>query len=70
MERLAGAGLAQGLVSSGDGTRVRREIQALGLERFFGVLVPLFPFIGLQIIGLAIVLFFPDVAMWLPNLLK
>ena len=39
MERLAGAGLAQGLVSSGDGTRVRREIQALGLERFFGAVV-------------------------------
>lgn len=39
MERLAGAGLAQGLVSSGDGTRVRREIHALGLERFFGAVV-------------------------------
>jgi HAD superfamily hydrolase (TIGR01509 family) len=39
MERLAGAGLAQGLVSSGDGSRVRREIKALGLERFFGVVV-------------------------------
>jgi phosphoglycolate phosphatase len=39
MERLAGAGLAQGLVSSGDGTRVRREVQALGLERFFGAMV-------------------------------
>ena len=39
MERLAGAGLAQGLVSSGDGTRVRREIQALGLEHFFGAVV-------------------------------
>jgi HAD superfamily hydrolase (TIGR01509 family) len=39
MERLAAAGLAQGLVSSGDGTRVRREVQALGLERFFGAMV-------------------------------
>jgi TRAP-type mannitol/chloroaromatic compound transport system permease large subunit len=28
------------------------------------------PFIGLQVIGLAIVLFFPEVALWLPNLLK
>ena len=27
------------------------------------------PFIGLQIIGLAIVLFVPDIALWLPNLL-
>jgi len=39
MERLAAAGVAQGLVSSGDGTRVRREIQGLGLERFFGAVV-------------------------------
>ena len=39
LERLAGAGLAQGLVSSGDGTRVRREIRALGLERSFGAVV-------------------------------
>ncbi len=39
LERLAGRGLAQGLVSSGDGTRVRREIEALGLERFFGAVV-------------------------------
>lgn len=30
----------------------------------------LLPFIGLQIIGLTIVLFFPNVALWLPNLLK
>jgi len=30
----------------------------------------LLPFIGLQIIGLSIVLFFPNVALWLPNLLK
>ena len=39
VERLAEAGLAQGLVSSGDGTRVRRELQALGLEPFFGAVV-------------------------------
>ncbi len=34
-------------------------------EIFMAVL----PFIGLQIIGLAIVLFFPEIALWLPNLL-
>jgi HAD superfamily hydrolase (TIGR01549 family) len=39
LERLARAGLAQGLVSSGDGSRVRREVQALGLEPFFGAVV-------------------------------
>ena len=39
LERLAGAGIAQGLVSSGDGSRVRREIQALGLQPFFGAVV-------------------------------
>jgi phosphoglycolate phosphatase len=39
LERLAGAGIAQGLVSSGDGSRVRREIQALGLKPFFGAVV-------------------------------
>jgi HAD superfamily hydrolase (TIGR01509 family) len=39
LERLAGAGLVQGLVSSGDGSRVRREIRALGLERFFAAVV-------------------------------
>lgn len=39
LERLAAAGLAQGLVSSGDGSRVRREIQALGLEQYFGAVV-------------------------------
>jgi phosphoglycolate phosphatase len=39
LERIARAGLAQGLVSSGDGSRVRREIQALGLEPFFGAVV-------------------------------
>ena len=30
----------------------------------------LFPFIGLQIIGLVIVLLFPEVAMWLPKFVK
>jgi len=39
LERLAGAGLVQGLVSSGDGSRVRREIEELGLARFFGAVV-------------------------------
>jgi len=39
LERLGAAGLAQGLVSSGDGSRVRREIRALGLETFFGAVV-------------------------------
>jgi phosphoglycolate phosphatase len=39
LEHLARAGLAQGLVSSGDGSRVRREVQALGLEAFFGAVV-------------------------------
>jgi HAD superfamily hydrolase (TIGR01509 family) len=39
LERLRSRGLRQGLVSSGDGTRVRREVAALGLERFFGAVV-------------------------------
>ena len=39
LERLAAAGIAQGLVSSGDGTRVRREIEALGLGCFFAAVV-------------------------------
>ncbi len=39
LERLAGAGLRQGLVSSGDGSRVRREIEEFGLARFFGAVV-------------------------------
>jgi phosphoglycolate phosphatase len=39
LERLDAAGLAQGLVSSGDGSRVRREIVALGLGRYFGAVV-------------------------------
>jgi beta-phosphoglucomutase-like phosphatase (HAD superfamily) len=36
LERVECHGLAQGLVSSGDGSRVRREIRAHGLARFFG----------------------------------
>jgi pyrophosphatase PpaX len=39
LERLADAGLVQGLVSSGDGSRVRREIEEFGIARFFGVVV-------------------------------
>jgi phosphoglycolate phosphatase len=39
LERLDARGLSLGLVSSGDGARVRREIQGLGLERFFGAVV-------------------------------
>lgn len=39
LERLAAAGIAQGLVSSGDGTRVRREIEALSLGSFFAAVV-------------------------------
>jgi HAD superfamily hydrolase (TIGR01549 family) len=39
LERLAEAGLAQGLVSRGHGARVRRELQGLGLEGFFGAVV-------------------------------
>jgi len=39
LESLASLGLALGLVSSGDGTRVRREVGALGLEGFFGAVV-------------------------------
>jgi TRAP-type mannitol/chloroaromatic compound transport system permease large subunit len=35
-------------------------------EIFMGVL----PFIGLQVIGMFLVLFFPDIAMWLPNLIS
>ena len=30
----------------------------------------MWPFIGLQIIGLALVLFFPQIAMWLPQMLR
>ncbi|HSD28580.1 MAG TPA: HAD family hydrolase [Vicinamibacteria bacterium] len=39
LERLAEAGPVQGIVSSGDGSRVRREIQDLGLARFFAAVV-------------------------------
>jgi HAD superfamily hydrolase (TIGR01509 family) len=39
LARLARAGFAQGLVSSGDGSRVRREIRALGLDRYFAAVV-------------------------------
>ncbi len=39
LERLDEAGLLQGLVSSGDGTRVRREIEEFGLDRFFAAVV-------------------------------
>jgi HAD superfamily hydrolase (TIGR01509 family) len=39
IERLAGSGLTLGLVSSGNGARVRRELAALGLERFFATAV-------------------------------
>lgn len=37
--RLASRGLRQGLVSSGDAQRVRRELAALGVEGFFGAVV-------------------------------
>jgi phosphoglycolate phosphatase len=39
LERLGGAGLVQGIVSSGDGSRVRREILDLGLAGFFAAVV-------------------------------
>jgi phosphoglycolate phosphatase len=39
LERLADAGLVQGLVSSGDPVRVRGEVEALGLASFFGAVV-------------------------------
>jgi HAD superfamily hydrolase (TIGR01509 family) len=39
LERLESRGLAQGLVSSGESARVRREIRDLGLEGFFGAAV-------------------------------
>jgi len=39
LEGLSGCGLALGLVSSGEGARVRREIGALGLARLFGAVV-------------------------------
>ncbi len=34
------------------------------------IFVSLIPFMGLQVLSLAIVLFFPDVAMWLPRMLN
>jgi HAD superfamily hydrolase (TIGR01549 family) len=39
LERLDQAGLLQGLVSSGDGSRVRREIEEHALSPFFGAVV-------------------------------
>ena len=36
LERLAARGIAQGLVSSGESARVRREIRTFSLEEFFG----------------------------------
>ncbi len=39
LARLAGRGIAQGLVSSGESQRVRREIAALGVAPFFGAVV-------------------------------
>jgi len=39
LERLAARGVRQGLVSSGDGFRVRRELLTLGLDGFFGAVV-------------------------------
>ena len=39
LERLKSRGIVQGLVSSGESARVRREIRAFGLEGFFGTAV-------------------------------
>jgi HAD superfamily hydrolase (TIGR01549 family) len=39
LARLAGLGIAQGLVSSGESQRVRREIVALGVASWFGAVV-------------------------------
>ena len=39
LRRLAGAGIALGLVTSGTGARVARELQGLGLRDLFGVVV-------------------------------
>jgi HAD superfamily hydrolase (TIGR01549 family) len=39
LEALAGSGLVQGLVSSGDPVRVRGEAESLGLARFFSAVV-------------------------------
>ncbi len=39
LERLAGRGLVQGLVSSGDPSRVKRELAAHGVDHFFAAVV-------------------------------
>jgi phosphoglycolate phosphatase len=39
LDRLEQAGLAQGVVTSGDRTRVSRELSALGVERYFRTVV-------------------------------
>jgi HAD superfamily hydrolase (TIGR01509 family) len=39
LERLAQRGISLGLVTSGDGLRVRRELQELAVERLFGAVV-------------------------------
>lgn len=39
LERLAACGMVQGLVSSGDPLRVRREVKTFDLERFFATVV-------------------------------
>ncbi len=39
LERIGVRDLAQGIVSSGDGDRVRRELGTLGVARFFGTVV-------------------------------
>jgi HAD superfamily hydrolase (TIGR01549 family) len=39
LRRLEEAGVPQGLVTSGDRTRVSRELSALGVERYFGAVV-------------------------------
>jgi HAD superfamily hydrolase (TIGR01509 family) len=39
LDRIAAAGLVQGLVSSGDPVRVRAEVEALGLGRYFSAVV-------------------------------
>jgi HAD superfamily hydrolase (TIGR01549 family) len=39
LERFHESGLAQGIVTSGDATRVRRELEVLGVARFFSSVV-------------------------------
>jgi phosphoglycolate phosphatase len=39
LARLSARGIARGLVSSGDARRVRRELEELGVGRFFGAVV-------------------------------